>query len=65
MSDQALGERVLVRPARAGLLVRDPTRRMEALPPEGREVRWSTYWQRRLNDESIEVGPFAQPDSNE
>lgn len=61
-----LNERVQVRPAREGLIVRDPTRKNEALPyPEGREVKWSTWWQRRWDDASIEIGPFAQPVTND
>jgi len=38
---------MFIKPARPGLVVRDPITR-ETLPDEGREVPRSTYWIRRL-----------------
>ena len=35
-----------------GLLVQDPSRG-DALPPEGREVEATQYWQRRLIDGDV------------
>lgn len=46
-------ERIRIRPARPGLVIRDPfTRR--PLPPEGDDVNRSTYWERRLMDGDVE-----------
>lgn len=38
---------MFIKPARPGLIVRDPVTR-EALPTEGREVPRSSFWIRRL-----------------
>lgn len=42
---------MFIKPA-AGLAVPDPTRG-DVLPPEGREVEPTQYWQRRLNDGDV------------
>jgi hypothetical protein len=48
----ALGEPITISPA-ADRRVRHPDGRvLEA----GTEVDWSTYWQRRLDDEDVELG---------
>jgi Protein of unknown function (DUF2635) len=52
-----------VRPARAGLLVRDPVTRL-LLPPEGAAVADSSYWRRRVRDGDVELtAPPAVPTS--
>lgn len=42
---------MFIKPA-AGLAVPDPTRG-DVLPPEGRDVEPTQYWQRRLNDGDV------------
>lgn len=45
----------------AGRTVPDPERG-DALPPEGREVEATQYWQRRINDgDAAEVAAPAAP----
>ena len=45
----------------AGLNVPDPARG-DTLPPEGREVEPTQYWQRRVNDGDVfEASPAAEP----
>lgn len=44
-------KRIFVKPAR-NMIVREP-HNAAALPPEGREVEDSTYWQRRINDGDV------------
>jgi hypothetical protein len=54
---------MFVKPA-PGLLVRDPTTKFP-LPPEGREVVLSSYWQRRLKDgDVVPVPPPASPEES-
>ena len=45
----------------AGLTVRDPISR-KALPPEGREVPESSYWQKRLNAGDVVRGTPPAPE---
>lgn len=50
---------MFVKPA-AGRQVPDPERG-DALPPEGREVEPTQYWQRRVNDgDVVEAVPFIK-----
>jgi hypothetical protein len=46
-------DRRLIRPA-DGLLIRDCTN-MQMLPKDGKEVVWSSYWERRLNDGDVVI----------
>jgi hypothetical protein len=46
-------DRRLIRPA-DGLLIRDSVT-MQMLPSEGKEVIWSSYWERRLNDGDVMI----------
>lgn len=55
--------RLHVAPARPGLKVPDLVHD-DFLPPEGREVPWSTYWQRRIDKGDViarEVPAIATP----
>lgn len=52
--------------AAPGLVIRDPVF-LDLLPPEGREVPESDYWQRRLLDRDVERAeppPVAVLDTN-
>lgn len=42
---------------RDGLIVRDPQRNMQPLPAEGREVRDTAYWRRRLRAGDVVQAP--------
>jgi hypothetical protein len=55
--------RKTLKPARPGLLVRDPVTK-RALPPEGAQVTFSSYWVRRLDEgDVLEVATNLIPDS--
>jgi len=55
-------ENVILRPARDGLVVRDPKTRLP-LPPEGRELnKDDPYWIRRLADGDVVIGAPVAPD---
>mgnify|MGYP001466192946 CR=1 FL=1 len=47
-------ERVFLKPARDGLLIRDPNNRT-TLPAEGAEVNLTRYYQRRINDGDVVI----------
>jgi hypothetical protein len=40
---------------KSGILIRDPDLKTH-IPPEGREVPDSLFWQRRINDGDVTVG---------
>lgn len=44
-----------VKPAREGLVVRNPQNGFQPLPAEGQNVEWSTHWARLLRDGDIIV----------
>jgi hypothetical protein len=52
---------MFVKPARPGLIVRDPQTRIP-LPEEGREVDENDmFWQRRLRDGDVVLAQAPQP----
>lgn len=42
-----------------GLTVRDPENQ-RALPPHGKGVAWNSFWQRRLDDQDVELTTEAE-----
>ncbi|CUA90915.1 DUF2635 domain-containing protein [Chelatococcus daeguensis] len=49
------------RPDGTTALVRQPERRWEPLPPEGRHVEVTSYWARRLRDGDVVAGEPGRP----
>ena len=52
-----------IKPA-AGRKVRHPAsgpNRGQVLAAEGEAVTWGSYWQRRLNDQDVEIVPTPRP----
>lgn len=54
-------EQVFVKPARAGLVMFDPTSRRR-LPDEGMLVPRDTYWRRRLANGDAVLAPQPKPE---
>lgn len=50
-----MDEPIFVKPARPGLIVRQPEHGGEPLPAEGAVVPPTTYWRRRLKDGDIVI----------
>ena len=53
--------RKIIKPSKAGLLVRDHKSNFRPIPDEGKDVEWDTTWARRLKDgDIVNVEPKAQ-----
>jgi hypothetical protein len=39
-----------IKPARTGLILRDPADHYSRVPDAGKQVGYNVYWQRRIND---------------
>ena len=50
-----------IKPARAGLLVRDHQSKLRPLPAEGKSVDWDVTWARRLRDGDIVIVAKPEP----
>lgn len=48
------GQRITIRPARAGLVLRDPDTRL-AIPEQGVEVTLTPYWRRRVEQGDAQI----------
>lgn len=50
-----MSERIKVKPARAGLIIRDPDNGFKQIPDEGIETKRSVYWHRHEAQGSVTI----------